>query len=130
MINDFDITDIEQEMIDIVRSINVTSNIYCNRQKSAPQCNDYAVVRVSGGVTDYDAYGTCSVVIELYARNINNAKNAKKLSYMYKKLVEGLPASSGRYEWDTTPTVIGDTEDDYGFCVRIINLKTIIKVKQ
>ena len=55
-------------------------------------------------------------------------KNGKKLSVMYKKLVAGLPFDDGRYLFDETPKVLGDTADDYGFHARVIQLNTIIKV--
>lgn len=129
--NDFDIYDIEQELTHILRdTIKVSKTVYNNRPKSAVQVSDYVVAKVSGGVVDLEAYGTCTIVIQMFAKNVNNMKNGKMLSVMYKKLVAGLPSSVGRYIFETSPTIIGDTEDDYGYSCRIISIKTVIKVKQ
>lgn len=129
--NDFDITDIETRLKEILRDeIKVSASVYNNRPKSADiGGNDFCVVKVSGTVVDHDAYGTCTIAIHLFAKDISNQKNGKKLSVMYKKLVKGLPYDDGRYLLDDTPKTIGDTADDYGFHVRILQLQTIIKVK-
>ena len=129
--NDFDITDIETRLKEIVRDeLKVSATVYNNRPKSADiSGNDFCVVKVSGTVEDKDAYGECTVSLQLFAKDGSNLKNGKKLSVMYKKLIAGLPYDDGRYLFDETPKVIGDTADDYGFHVRILQLHTIIKVK-
>lgn len=128
--NDFDITDIENRIKEIVRDeLKVSATVYNDRPKSADiGGNDFCVVKVSGTVRDMAAYGECTVYIHLFAKDISNQKNGKKLSVMYKKLVAGLPYSDGRYIFDETPSVLGDTADDYGFHARILQLQTIIKV--
>lgn len=128
--NDFDITDIENRIKEIVRDeLKVSATVYNDRPKSADiGGNDFCVVKVSGTVRDMAAYGECTVYIHLFAKDISNQKNGKKLSVMYKKLVAGLPYSDGRYIFDETPSVLGDTADDYGFHARILQLQTLIKV--
>ena len=118
--NDFDITDIETRLKEIIRDeLKVSSVVYNNRPKSADiSGNDFCVVKVTGTVADKAAYGECVVYIHLFAKDIQNQKNGKKLSVMYKKL------------FDETPKLIGDTADDYGFHVRILQLHTIIKINQ
>lgn len=128
--NDFDITDIETRVKEIVRDeLKVSTTVFNNRPKSADiSGNDFCVVKVSGTVQDRGAYGECVIGIHLFAKDISNQKNGKKLSVMYKKLVKGLPYDDGRYIFDETPTTVGDTADDYGFHARILQLHTIIKV--
>lgn len=127
--NVFDITELEEALVRIVRDdLKVSDTVYNARPKSGPQRLDFVVARVSGGVEDMGAYGECRVVFELFAKNANSSKNGKRLSVMYKTLIGGLPSYTGRYEFDNMPNVIGDTEDDYGFNCRIVSIKTTIKV--
>lgn len=127
MINNFDITTIEDEVIGIVRSLGITKNVYPNRPKSADTANDFIVVRTVNGVTDMSAYGECTIRIDLFAKDIDNIKNKKKLSYMYQKLREGFPASSGRLLFENEWNILGDTPDDFGFHARLIRINTTIK---
>lgn len=129
--NDFDITDIETRVKEIVRDeLKVSDTVYNNRPKSANiGGNDFCVVKVTGAVEDLSTYGVCTVYIHLFAKDVSNQKNGKKLSVMYKKLIAGFPYDDGRYIFDGAPTVLGDAADDYGFHARIIQLKTIIKIK-
>lgn len=128
--NDFDITDIETRLKVIVRDeLGVSAKVFNNRPKSADiGGNDFCVVKVSGSVRDLAAYGECTVNVQLFAKDISHQKNGKKLSVMYKKLVSGLPYEDERYLFDETPIIVGDTADDYGFHVRILQMHTIIKV--
>lgn len=129
MMNVFDITELEDALVRMVRDdLKVSATVYASRPKTAPQRPDYVVARVSGGVEDMGAYGECRVVFELFAKNANSSKNGKRLSVMYRTLMEGLPSYTGRYEFDNMPNIVGDTEDDYGFNCRIISIKTTIKV--
>lgn len=128
--NDFDISDIEARVKTIVRDeLGVSETVFNNRPKSADITeNDFCVVRVTGTVEDKAAYGECRIAISLFAKDVNNQKNGKKLSVMYKKLVAGLPYEDNRYLFDDTPTIVGDTADDYGYHARIIQMHTIIKI--
>lgn len=126
MINNFDISAVEDEIIGIIRSLEISDNIYPNRPKAAEPAQDFVVVRVDG-VNDRSAYGECVVFIELFAKDTGLVKNRKRLSVMYQNLRKGFPASSSRLLFDTEPDVIGDTPDDFGFHARIIRIKTTIK---
>ena len=128
--NDFDITDIETRLKEILRDkLQVSKVVFNNRPKSADiKGNDFIVVNVAGSVQDKAAYGECTVYVHLFAKDVANQKNGKKLSVMYKKLIAGLPAADDRYIFDETPIVLGDTSDNYGFHARIIQIHTIIKV--
>ena len=46
MRNDFDITAIEDEVIEIVRSLGVSKKVYPNRPKVAESSSDFAVVSI------------------------------------------------------------------------------------
>lgn len=124
----YDITELEETLVRIVRDdLRVSGTVYTSRPKSGPQAPDFVVARVSGGVEDMGAYGECRVVFELFARNVGNSKNGRRLSAMYRALAAGLPSWAGRYEFDNNPDIIGDTADDFGFNCRIVSVKTTIK---
>lgn len=126
MTNDFDITTIEDAVIEIVRNLGVSKKVYANRPKVAEPASDFVVVGVDG-VDDRAAYGEATVSIDLFAKDIDYVKNRKKLSVMYQKLRKGFPASSGRLLFDTEWNVLGDTPDDFGFHARMIRIQTTIK---
>ena len=127
MINNFDISAIENEVIAIVRKLGVSSKVYPNRPKSTDTASDFVVVSVSDGVDDMSVFGECVVRVDLFAKDIDSIKNSKKLSVMYNKLVSGFPTSSGRMLFDPEWNILGDTPDDFGFHARIIRIPTTIK---
>lgn len=128
MINDFDITDIEKAFADAIRDLGVSQHVWNNRPKATDDSiNDFAVVKVTGGVTDKYAYGQCRVSLQLFARDVREMKNSAKLSYMQKAFTDGIPMRIGKYIADHTPRYVGDTADDFGFHVRIISFSVIIK---
>lgn len=127
MTNNFDITAIEDEVIGIVKNLGISNKVYPNRPKSADPATDFVVVSTQGGLVDMSAYGKCVIRIDLFAKDIDNLKNKKKLSVMYQKLVKGFPASSGRLLFDTEWNILGDTPDDFGFHARLIRIGATIK---
>jgi hypothetical protein len=127
MINDFDITAIEDEVIEIVRNLRVSDKVYPNRPKMTEPAKDFVVVRTVGGVKDLAAYAECVIYVDLFAKDIEFIKNKKKLSAMYQKLREGFPAATERLLFDTEWNILGDTPDDFGFHARLIRIKTTIK---
>lgn len=126
MINDFDITMIEDEVIEIIRNLGISKKVYPNRPKVAESATDFVVVRVDGA-EDLSAYGLTTVSIDLFAKDVDHIKNRKKLSAMYQKLRSGFPASAGRLLFDTDWNILGDTPDDFGFHTRMIRIQTTIK---
>lgn len=135
--NNFDTTTLENAFKTILKNGGVSKTIYNNRPKSATNATDFVVVRLGDSIVDMDAYGECSVDVDLFARDADNLKNGVKLSYMYKKLIECLKPSHdvivdgvvvASYLFDTNVTIYGDVPDDYGFHARMINVKVIIKV--
>lgn len=126
MINDFDISTIEDAIIEIVRSLGVSKKVYPNRPKVAEPASDFVVIGVDG-IDDLATYGKCTVTIDLFAKDIDYMKNKKKLSVMYQRLRKGFPASSERIMFDTEWNTLGDIPDDFGFHARMIRIKTTIK---
>lgn len=127
MINDFDITDVEKAVADAVRTLGVSTNVWNNRPKATSDTiDDFVVVRVTGGLNDKAAYGQCRVSIHLFARDVREMKNSKKLSVMQKRLYS-IPLSVGKYLINGEPRYVGDTADDFGFHARIISFSIIIK---
>lgn len=127
--NAFDITAIEDEVREIVRNLGVSSRIYANRPKETDPAADFVVVSVVGSTSDLRAYGTCTIKVDLFARDNDSFKNGKKLSAMYQKLATGFPASTDSLIFDTEWNLLGDTPDDFGFHARIIRIRTTIKAK-
>lgn len=129
--NDFDSSDIENVVIGTVRTLGVSGTIYHNRPKATTsEKEDFVVVSVSGGVEDRAALGECTVLISLFARDVQQEKNWKKLSVMYKKITAGFPHGEGRYIYDGEPRVLGDVPDDYGFHARVMELRVLIRATE
>lgn len=127
MMNDFDITAIKDEVIRLIRSLGISKKVYPNRPKATEPAPDFVVVSVIGTIVDKLAYGECTIGVSLFAKDLGEVVNDKKLSHMYQKFIKGFPASSGRLLFDTEPNVLGDTPDDFGFHARLIRIKTTIK---
>lgn len=126
--NNFDITDIENTLKGIVRESGVSETVYSNRPKATPAPkDDFVVVSVVGRVNDRAALGDCQVLIYLFARDAQAFKNGAKLSKMYQTFRAGLPGFKDRYEFNQTPSVLGDVADDYGYHARVIELFVTIK---
>lgn len=136
MMNDFDITDVEKVVSDAVRALGVSANVWNNRPKATDDTiDDFVVVKVSGGISDKAAFGQTRLAVHLFARDILEMKNSKRLSVMQKAL-EGLPlwiedtqsedAPHGVLI-DGHPRIVGDTPDDFGFHARIITFRLYIK---
>ena len=94
--NDFDITAIETLVTDEIRKLSVSSNVWNNRPKSTSDTiNDFVVVKVSGGVTDKSAFGECVISVRLFARDVKEMKNKKRLSVMQKAAEDVGPVGDG-----------------------------------
>ena len=127
MMNSYDISEIRQEVMDIVRNIGVSKSVLPNRPRATSPATDFVVVSLVNGVSDLAAYGDCTIRIDLFAKDIDGIINDKKLSNMYQTLVAGFPAARGRLIIDTEWNILGDTPDDFGFHARLIRIKTTIK---
>ena len=126
MINDLDITDIEGMFSEAVRNLGF-ERVWNNRPKSTSDTiSDFVIVRVVGGISDESAYGSCRVLVTMFARDVREMKNGKKLSVMHKKM-KSLPLDIDRLVVGKYPRVVGDTADDFGFHSRTLNFKVFIK---
>ena len=127
MMNNYDISEIRQEVMDIVRNIGVSKKVLPNRPKATSPASDFVVVGLVNGVRDLASYGNCTISIDLFAKDIDGIINDKKLSNMYQTLVAEFPAASGRLIFGTEWNILGDTPDDFGFHARLIRIKTTLK---
>jgi len=126
--NNFDQTAIEDAIGDVIRNMGVSEHVYHNRPRSSSEnLKDFAVVNISGAIRDMNAFGVCTVVVHLFAQDVRNMKNGKKLSVMQGKIKNGLSASIGNLLLDCKAVEpIGDTPDGNGYHVRIVQLKQVI----
>lgn len=127
MMNDFDITMIENEVKTILRNLKVSDKVYNNRPKSSESASDFVVAMVSGDVSDFNAYGKCMMSVYLFAKDNAGIKNSKKLSAMYQKIRGGFPSENGRLLFDIYPSIGSDIPDDFGFHRRLIRISITIK---
>jgi len=125
--NVFDTTALEDTIKQIVKNGGVTATVFSNRPKAKDQGADFAVVNLTSRTDDLACYGDTEIAVDLFAKDVNNCKNSKKLSKMYQRLMEVMPAEVGRYMISTTPMVLPDVSDDYGYTARIVNFNVIIK---
>lgn len=126
MNRNYDLTRIEEAMQDAVKALGISRKVYCNRPKAVPDSvMDFVVVRVSGILRDYEPYAECSVSISLFAKDVENIKNGKKLSAMQRKLIDGLGGSYGSILLGRHPRVLGDTMDKFGFHARVIQFNNV-----
>ena len=127
MMNDFDISNIENAVADALRTQGVSAHVWNNRPKAvADDIDDFVVVKVTGGITDKAAFGQCRVSIYLFVRDVREMKNSARLSVMQNALYS-LPLWIEPILIDGHPRIVGDTPDDFGFHVRIISFRVFIK---
>lgn len=126
--NDFSSTGIETAVASILKGV-VSATVYNNRPKAAVSAEDFVVVKLAGSTEDMAAYGDGVLEVALFARDVQNLKNGIKLDRMYQKMIAAMPAATGRYLLETTPNILADVPDDYGFHARIITFKFTIKVQ-
>ena len=130
--NNFDPTTIEDSVCEVLRDANISKNVYHNRPRSTTtDVADFIVCKITGDINDRFAFGQFTLSVHLFARNVSNMKNGKKLSVMQGKVLEAMP----RYLDDSlliggTPRILGDTDDGNGYHARIINYKVTIKATQ
>ena len=129
--NNFDSTELEEAVSEVLRDAGAAKKVYNNRPSSATaDLADFIVCKVSGGIYDRYTMGQCTLSVNLFAKNNANFKNGKKLSVMQGKVLAAVPRSLGRFIIDGTPRIIGDTDDGNGYHARIINYKVTIKVTE
>lgn len=133
--NNFDSTKIENAVGDAIYAQGVSSNVFANRPSSLERdMSDFVVCHVSGNINDRGAIGECTLFIALYAKDVSNMKNGKKLSVMQTRL-RGLDLEIDDPTYGVslvfqpyTFQFIGDAPDGNGYHARICNLKAFIKI--
>lgn len=127
MNRNYDITAIEEAVKAIVRELNVSERVYCDRPRSIEdKATDFVVVKVTGMVRDMGTFARCAISVSLFAKDVNNLKNSKKLSVMQLKMTEGFPSESGHLMFRSIPRILGDTQDDFGFHARVIQFNNVL----
>lgn len=129
--NVFDPTTIAESVIALLRQDGVSTNVFQNRPASlVKDLTDFAVVKVSGSIRDRYCFGECFLSVSLFAKDVANMKNAKKLSVMQGKVLSAVPRYvDGLFIWGT-PTIVGDADDGNGYHARIIQYRITIKATQ
>lgn len=132
----YDITQIEDAVRNVIVTGAVSGTVYKNRPKSGPQVDDFVVVEVMENVDNQRAYGETSIGVQLFSRDVNNLKNDKKLSVMYDKVLDCMPAEIvvkdsnqvviASYLIDE-PIILPDAPDGFGFHARIMNFPLTLK---
>ena len=126
----YDITALEDAFITVVKNAGICNNVYPNRPKSKETEDNFAVVSVSADLEDNACYGNTVVAVDLFAKDVKNLKNGKKLKFMYERLMSSMPKLiAGRYLVDENPTIVPDSADDYGFHARVIEFNITIKIQ-
>ena len=115
--NNFDQTAIEDAIGDVLYEAGVSANVFHNRPKSSTK-----------DLADFvAAIGQGFISVSLFAKDLANMKNTKKLSVMQEKTIRSIPGSIGEIIIDNRPNVLGDTPDGNGYHARIIEFSIIIK---
>lgn len=127
MNENYDISVIETELQGILRQLGVSDKVYCNRpQAVVDSASDFVVVKVTSSLDDLATYGKFSFSVSLFAKDLQNIKNNKKLSVMYQRMVAGFPTSTNSLLITSKPRVLGDAPDDFGFHARVIVFNNVI----
>lgn len=126
--NNFDPTAIENTLGDAIRAAGVSATVLPNRPRSLEtNLQDFVVCHVNGEIRDRGAIGECVFFVALYARDIKNIKNGKKLSVMQKKL-KGIALEIDNIVLQPfTFSPNGDIPDKNGYHIRIFYINAFVK---
>ena len=127
--NNFDPTTIENSFIDAIYNGGVSLNVFSNRPRSSERdLADFVVCHINGTIRDRGALGECTFFVALYAKDVSNMKNGKKLSVMQTKLksipVEFVDIVLQPYTFSPN----GDIPDNNGYHTRVFYINAFIKV--
>lgn len=127
--NNFEQYALEKAVADTLRAAGVSANVFLNRPRSSERTlTDFVVCRIAGNIRDRAALGECVFNISLFARDIENMKNGKKLSILQDKLYTALPYEVDKIVFKPYSfTVVGDAPDGNGYHARIVNISAFIK---
>jgi ribosomal protein S10 len=126
---------IEDAFKAIVINGGVDTTVYKNRPKSGPQKESFVVVECSSSIEDKRTFADGHVGIHLFARDISNMKNDVRLTKMFDKLMEVMPAEvevkadgevKAAYVVEE-PLIMPDVADNFGFHARILDYPITLK---
>ena len=128
--NNFDQYAMESAVVDVIYNGGVSANVFTNRPRSSERdLDDFVVSRIAGNIRDRGAIGECTFNISLFARDVQNMKNGRKLSILQNRLYAALPYEVGNIVFKPYSfNVIGDTPDGNGYHARVINIQAFIKI--
>ncbi len=128
--NNFNPDTFENAVADIIRGGGVSPNVFLNRPHSSESnLAAFVVSHISGSIRDRGALGECTFSISLFAKDVGNMKNGKKLSVMQDALYSCLPYEVGRIVFQPFSfNVLGDTPDGNGYHARVITIKAFLKI--
>lgn len=129
MMTNYDLSALEDAVISALKAGGVTSQVYADRPKSKETAAEFTVVSAKGQFDDKAAYANGNLYISLFAKDVENQKNRKKLGVLYARLIACMPAQIGRYMFSIHPVIVGDRADDYGFHARMVIFNVTIKVQ-
>lgn len=126
--NNFDPTTIENALGGAIRTIGVSSNVFPNRPRSMErELQDFVVCKVNGEIRDRGALGECQFFVALYARDVKNMKNGKRLSVMQDKLKQIALESGDIVIQPFSFSPNGDIADGNGYHVRVFYINAFVK---
>lgn len=128
--NNFDQSALEALVVDAIYDGGVSANVFSNRPRSSEKnLADFVVCRIAGSIRDRGALGECVFNISLFAKDVSNMKNEKKLSVLQQKLHTALPYEIGPLVFKPYSfNVLGDAPDGNGYHARVININAFIKI--
>lgn len=126
--NNFDPTTLENTLIGAIRTAGVSENIFPNRPRSLErELQDFVVCHVNGEIRDRAAIGECVFFVALYAKDVKNVKNGKKLSIMQTKLKGIALETENIVIRPFTFSPNGDIADGNGYHVRVFYINAFVK---
>lgn len=125
----FDITALETAVGDAIYAAGVSQNVFHNIPRSSTRdLAEYIVVKIRGQVRDRGAIGNCTFSIGVFAKDVSNMKNGRRLSYLERRLRANLPYEIGNIVFQPYSYFVGaDSPEDGGYHSRYISINAFIK---
>jgi len=104
----------------------VSDNVFVSNRPATSDLLDFVVIDVNGAIVDYDGYGKCVCMVQLFAKDINyiGTPDMAKLTAMYDLLLTVLPYNIKPYTFSKKNQV--GRRDSHGFHATLINLDCLI----
>lgn len=126
----YDISTIENDLWQAMKTANVCPVVYANRRPSsitsATTTKSFIVVKSVTEIVDKTAFGKTICRIELYVKEMGGVKDSATSSTIAKKIMLALPVITDKYEF-TYLSNIPLGLDSTGYDVEAYNLNVLIK---